>query len=214
MHINPFNEMTDLGILSEHIKTHSLGTWSCLCDGEIVVNHIPFLYFPERGQWGTLVGHVARNNPVWRTFSRRQNSVVVFQGPQAYVSPSWYPSKDLEGKAVPTWNYTVVHAHGIPVLQEDPQWLLRHLIELTTVHESAQVSPWSVADAPSQFIERLMAAIVGIEIPLVKITAKWKLGQNKPLADQQGMITGLLKSDNHQAHDLAELIKKQILVET
>src|SRR5690606_10489540 len=108
-----------------------------------------------RGPFGTLVGHVARANPVWQQCAMNQQSVVVFQGEQAYISPSWYAGKQAHGKVVPTWNYAVVHAHGIPVINEDPEWLLNHVSELSRIHESGQPDPWKVTDAPQQFIDKL-----------------------------------------------------------
>jgi transcriptional regulator len=205
-----FNEQNDVSILHSIVQSKPLGAWVTTVDGEIVINHIPFILHEERGELGTLVGHVARSNSIYRKFSLDVNSIVVFQGDQAYISPSWYPSKDEHGKAVPTWNYVVVHAHGIPRIIEDPEWLLQHLNELTDKHESEQKLPWKVSDAPEEFIQSLLGAVVGIEIPITKLTGKWKLGQNRPEADKHGMIAGLMSSDRAESQGLAKLLNQYV----
>src|SRR3954466_7955369 len=129
MYIPDQFEEQDVAILHALVRSHPLGTWVMAVDGQLVVNHIPFMIDETRGRHGTLVGHVARANPAWRTASKGVESVVVFQGPQAYITPSWYSSKHEHGKVVPTWNYAVVHVHGIPQVIEEPAWLLRHVGE-------------------------------------------------------------------------------------
>lgn len=206
MYLPKTNEETDLSVLHELIRSKPLGAWCCISDGEVEVNHLPFVLKESHGEFGMLVGHVARANKVWQTFSKSAQSVILFQGEQAYISPSWYPSKHPEGKAVPTWNYIVAHVYGIPRLIEDPQTLMEHLHELTTLHEAHQPTPWKIADAPPDFIERLAGAIVGIEIPIVKIVGKWKLGQNRSEGDQAGMITGLRSQNCPASQGLADAI--------
>lgn len=211
MYVPKFNEEKDLSILHSLVKSKPLGAWATIADGEIVINHIPFILHEGRGDLGTLVGHVARSNTIFNNFSSDVNSVVVFQGDQAYITPSWYPSKHKHGMAVPTWNYVVVHAHGIPRKIEDPEWLLQHLNELTDTHEKEQKLPWKVSDAPVDFIEKLIGAIVGIEIPISKLTGKWKLGQNRPDPDKIGTIAGLMSSGSPESHGLAELLNQHLL---
>lgn len=210
MYVPKFNEENDISILHSLVKSKPLGAWATIADGEIVINHIPFILHEGRGDLGTLVGHVARSNSIFNNFSSDVNSVVVFQGDQAYITPSWYPSKHKHGMAVPTWNYVVVHAHGIPRKIEDPEWLLQHLNELTDTHEKEQKLPWKVADAPVEFIEKLIGAIVGIEIPITKLTGKWKLGQNRPDPDKIGTIAGLMSSASPEAHGLAKLLNEHL----
>jgi transcriptional regulator len=198
---------TDVSVLHALIKSHPLATWVTQAEGELVANHIPFLLDPAQGELGTLVGHVARANPVWQTFPKTVNSLLVFQGAEAYITPSWYPSKQAHGKAVPTWNYAVVHAHGMPRIVEDRDWLLQHVSHLTNTHEANQPLPWKVADAPQDYIERMLEAIVGIEIPIAKLIGKWKVSQNRPEADKQGVIEGLGAQGNAGALDMAALVK-------
>ena len=210
MYLPKFNQETDTAVLRALIKSKPLGTWSTLADGEIIVNHIPFILNEDEGDNGTLVCHVARANKVWQQYSRDVESVIVFQGDQAYISPSWYPSKHKHGKAVPTWNYIVVQARGIPEVIDDADKLLRHLNELTDTHEQTQELPWKVSDAPEDFIEQMMSAIVCIEIPVSRLTGKWKLGQNRPEPDQLGMVAGLSSSENAQSLGLAQVLNQHI----
>ena len=199
-------EEHDRSVLHGLVCAHPLGAWVTQADGELLVNHVPFLLHPDRGEHGTLVAHVARANPVWRSFSRTQASVVVFQGPQGYITPSWYPSKHATGKAVPTWNYAVVHAHGMPRAIEDPHWLLAHVSELSATHEASAAVPWQVSDAPADFIEKLLGAIVGIEIPITRLEGKWKMSQNRPPADKLGVAAGLQARGGDESQAMAELV--------
>ena len=181
-------EERDLPTLQALVDAHPLATWATTQDGELVVHHVPFRLDRTRGPFGTLVGHVARANPVWRS---PQPSLLVFGGPQAYVSPGWYPSKQVHGKVVPTWNYAVVHARGTPLVREDAASVLRIVSELTETHEAAQARPWQVGDAPPEFIEQLLRAIVGIEIPIDELVGKWKVSQNRSADDRAGVAAGL-----------------------
>ncbi|MCM5682659.1 FMN-binding negative transcriptional regulator [Schlegelella sp. S2-27] len=199
-------EEHDPGVLHGLIRAYPLGTWVTSAGGELLVNHVPFLLHAERGEHGTLVAHVPRANPVWQSFSREQPSAVVFQGPQAYVSPSWYPSKHANGKAVPTWNYAVVHAHGMPRVIDDPLWLLAHVSELSDTHEAGHAVPWKVSDAPTDFIEKLLAVLVGIEIPIARLEGKWKVSQNRPRHDKLGILAGLQARGGEDSRAMGELV--------
>jgi len=208
MYVPKHHEETDLSVLHALIRAHPLGAWVTLADGELLANHVPFLLDAERGPYGTLVGHVARANPVWRAFSTQVDSVIVFQGAQTYITPSWYPSKHAHGQAVPTWNYAVVHARGRPRAIEDRDWLLQHVSGLTDEHEAAQALPWKVADAPKDYTQRLLGAIVGIEIPITRLIGKWKVSQNRPAADRAGVIAGLAQHGDATSQAMAELVRQ------
>jgi len=197
---------TDLTVLHALIRAHPLGAWVTLADGSLIVNHIPFLVDQSRGEFGTLVGHVARPNPVWKQYSRDVPSVVIFQGPERYISPSWYPTKAETGKAVPTWNYVVVHAHGMPRLFDDPDRLLAHVTALTATHEVAQEVPWRVSDAPADFVDALLKGIVGVELPIATLTGKWKVSQNRPATDRQGVVDALEQRGDEGARAMASLV--------
>jgi transcriptional regulator len=189
-------EERDLPTLQALIDAHPLATWATTQDGELVVHHVPFRLDRTRGEFGTLVGHVARANPVWRS---PQPSLLVFGGPQAYVSPGWYPSKQVHGKVVPTWNYAVVHARGRPVIREDAASVLRIVSALTDTHEATQAHPWQVGDAPAEFVDQMLRAIVGIEIPIEQLVGKWKVSQNRSAEDRAGVASGLRGAPDGEA---------------
>jgi transcriptional regulator len=210
MYIPPPHEETDVSVLHALIRAHPLATWATYDDGEIIVNHIPLLLDPARGDLGTLFGHVARANEVWRRCSKTVSSVVAFQGAESYITPSWYPTKHAHGKAVPTWNYVVVHAHGVPRVIDDKAWLLDHLNQLTDTHEADQAVPWKVADAPADYIDRRLDNIVGLEIPIAKLAGKWKVSQNRPDADKRGVVAGLLAKGSANATEMADLVEQHV----
>lgn len=207
MYIPRSTAETDLTVLHALLRSHPLGCWVTQSHDGLLANHIPFLLDPTRGDYGTLVAHVARANPVWHTFSQEVPSLVIFQGADTYITPSWYPSKAEHGQTVPTWNYAVVHAHGMPRAIEDAAWLHNQVQALTTAHEATQPQPWAVADAPPAFVERLLAAIVGIEIPIARLEGKWKVSQNRPAADQQGVVAGLQGVGSEEAAAMAALVE-------
>lgn len=210
MYVPAAYEESKQEVLHALIRAHPLGAWVTLVDGEITVNHIPFVLDADRGPHGTLVGHVARANPVWKGFSRAVSSVVVFQGAESYISPSWYPSKQVHGKVVPTWNYVTVHARGIPIAIDDELWLMRHVEQLTAIHEATQMLPWRVTDAPADYIGSLLQQIVGIEIPIEALQGKWKISQNRSRTDRQGVVEGLRAKGGAASNEMAELIARTI----
>jgi len=209
MYVPKHFEETDRGVLHALIRSYPLSTWVTHGAAGLIVNHIPFLLMADAGPHGTLIGHVARANPAWHSFSTTEPSVIVFQGAQAYISPSWYPSKQQHGKAVPTWNYAVVHAHGIPRAIEDPEWLRNHVTRLTEEHESQRAQPWKVSDAPHDYIDKMLGAIVGIEIPILSLAGKWKVTQNRPRQDQVGVAEGLNAQGDARAREMALLVSQQ-----
>ena len=177
----------------------------------LVANHIPFILDAGSGALGTLRGHVARANGQWRDVRRDVEALVIFQGPQSYITPSWYATKQETGKVVPTWNYAVVHAYGVIHVIEDGNWLRDQIERLTALQESARAEPWAVSDAPGDFIDAMMKAIVGIEITITRIEGKWKVSQNRPSADRKGVVEGLrtdrsLKNEDNIA--MAQLIEE------
>lgn len=199
---------TDVPTLQALLRAHPLATWVTPCDGELLVNHIPFLLDAGRGEYGVLCAHVARANPLWRALAAQATpSVAVFQGAQAYITPAWYPGKREDGKAVPTWNYAVVHAHGVPRVIEDGDWLLRHVEQLTATHEAGQAEPWQVSDAPAEYIEQMLRAVVGIEIPVTRLVGKWKVSQNRPERDRLGVLAGLRAQGDAAALNMATLVE-------
>jgi len=155
-----------------------------------------FLDADPAGGPGILRAHVARANPLWRETRPDAQTLVVFQGAQAYISPSWYPAKAEHGKVVPTWNYVTVQARGTLRAIDDAAWLRAFVTRLTQRHEAAQAKPWAVTDAPPEYIDSMLRAIVGIEIVLTSLVGKWKVSQNRPVVDRTGVVRGLRGSED------------------
>jgi transcriptional regulator len=200
-----------LEVQHELIKAHPLGLLICNdADGRLVANQIPFMLFPELGEFGTLRAHIARGNPQWTELQTVHECLVVFQGEDAYVSPNWYPSKQQHGKVVPTWNYVTVHVWGKPVAIDDPVWVKAQVDQLTEKHEATQPKPWAVDDAPADFTSSMIKGIVGIEIAISDIKGKWKVSQNRPRGDILGVSSGLFATDkNAMADYVAQYIDKE-----
>jgi len=214
MYVHPQHRLVDGEALFALMADNALGTWVCLGQAGLVANHIPFVVDRSRGPNGTLRGHVSRANPVWRELGPATPSVVTFQGPQAYITPGWYPGKAAHGKVVPTWNYVVAHAHGVARVVDDREALLDMLNVLTDFHEAGQACPWRVGDAPASFIDGCMRAIVGIEIPIDRLEGKLKASQDEDLADRRGTAHGLRQQACEQARSMARLVMQAIEDET
>jgi transcriptional regulator len=198
---------TRVEVLHELIRRHPLGTLVVAAADGLEASHVPFEIDPEPAPFGTLRCHVARANPIWQQISADRPVLVVFQGEEGYVSPSWYVGKQEHGKVVPTWNYAAVHAYGIANAVQDAAWLRRMVEDLTTRHEQGRADPWHVSDAPADYVEKLLGAIVGIEIPVTRMLGKWKFSQNRSAADRQGVITGLERDGTAAQVDVAAVIK-------
>jgi transcriptional regulator len=196
-----------IDVLHDLIRTHPFGALVVLASDGLDANHIPFEIAPEPAPFGTLRGHVARANPVWRDFSSQVDALVMFQGAHSYISPAWYVTKKEHGKVVPTWNYAVVHAHGPLRVIDDRKWLREFVGKLTDRHEAPRSDPWKVTDAPADFIDTMVAAIVGIEIPIAKLAGKWKVSQNRPAQDRAGVIEGLGHLPSDLATSMAQLVR-------
>ena len=173
-------------VMHELMRARPLATLVTLTPGGIDANHIPLHLIDQPAPFGTLRGHVARANTMWRDFSKDTEVLAIFHGPDSYITPSWYATKQETGKVVPTWNYAVVHAHGTLRIFDDAGWVRAQLEALTDHHEAGLDHPWSVADAPHDYIENLLAAIVGFEIVITRLSGKWKVSQNQPAQNQSG----------------------------
>jgi transcriptional regulator len=159
----------------------------------LVATMLPFVYDAESQ---TLLGHVARNNPQWQ-LPVLGEALVIVRGPDSYISPTWYASKAEHGRVVPTWNYLTAHVYGNVTIHDDPEWLDHLVRRLTDKHEANRPQPWSVDDAPEKYLAGQLRAIVGIEVTITRIEAKFKLSQNRPTADIDGVINGLKESGDH-----------------
>ena len=182
---------TRVDVMHAAIRAQPLGLLITLADAGLQANPIPFLVDAGPTPWGTLRGHVARANPLWREARADVEALVVFHGPQAYISPALYPTKAATGKVVPTWNYVTVQARGRLRAMDDAKWVRGIVERLTMTHEAARAVPWAVSDAPDDYIGTMLRAIVGIEIELTALQGKWKVSQNRNEADRQGVAYGL-----------------------
>ena len=203
MYLPSHFEQHDPEALHALMRDHPLATLVTLTPDGPTADHIPLEYDAATR---TLRGHVARANPLWRVAAGTP-VLAVFCGPQAYVSPSWYPSKAATHKVVPTWNYTVVHAHGVLQAVEAEPWLHDLVSGLTQHHESRRATPWAVSDAPDDYVQPMLRAIVGIQIPVNRLIGKWKISQNRSADDRRGVAQGLAADAGQpQAAAMARLV--------
>jgi transcriptional regulator len=193
-------------LIHELIQARPLATLVTLSSTGLNANHIPLHLSAEPSPFGTLRGHVARSNPVWTDFVKDVEVLAIFHGPDTYITPSWYATKQETGKVVPTWNYVVAHAYGSLRIMDDAKWVRSQLEMLTAQSESAFAKPWNISDAPPGYIEQLLGAIVGIEIVITRLHGKWKVSQNQPKQNQESVISGLKESGTENALLMAELV--------
>jgi transcriptional regulator len=207
MYLPKHFEVSRVETLHDLMRACPLATVVTLSAGGLNANHLPFHLSPEPAPYGTLRGHIARSNPMLSDPVPNVEALAVFQGPESYITPSWYPTKKEHGKVVPTWNYAVVHAYGTLRLVDDAAWV-RSLVEtLTRQQEAAFSKPWSVSDAPQEFVDQRLKAIVGIELVITKLIGKWKVSQNQPQENQIGVVHGLRSLGDSQASEMAGLVE-------
>lgn len=186
-------EQQDAGAIAELIQNFPLAALVTRTDDQIVANHIPFLLESDMAPGGKLIGHVARANPVWQDTDPMANSLLIFQGPSAYITPNWYPSKKETHQVVPTYNYAMVHVYGHLQASHDEPLKRRIVAALTRTMEDKRASPWRMSDAPADYIEKMLGAIVAVEFNITRIEAKWKVSQNRPVSDREGVEGGLAR---------------------
>ncbi|MBC8138795.1 MAG: FMN-binding negative transcriptional regulator [Fibrella sp.] len=206
MYIPKHFEETRIEVLHQMIQEYPLATLVTQSATGLVANHIPLHLSPDPAPFGSLIGHVAWANPLYTDGKPDGEVLAIFQGPDAYITPSWYATKQEHGKVVPTWNYAVVHAHATIRFIEDPTWILAHLEGLTAHNEQSFAEPWAVSDAPQEYVGKLMRAIVGIELTITRIVGKWKVSQNQPPANQSGVVDGLRQRATPNAGPMADLV--------
>lgn len=190
------------------IRANPLGLLISRGAGEIVANPIPFLLHDE-GDKGVLRCHLSRGNPQWQALQQDAAALVVFQGIDRYITPNWYPSKALDQRAVPTWNYAIVQARGPAAVIEDRDWLHAHVSALSDTHEADRSRPWSVSDAPPAFIAGQLKGIVGIEIVIERIEGKFKASQNRAAVDRAGVVAGLEQEGDPRSLAMRDLVKER-----
>ncbi|MYM88835.1 FMN-binding negative transcriptional regulator [Rugamonas sp. FT82W] len=209
MYLQPAFAEDRLEVRHGLMRAFPLATLILADAGGVTADLIPFMLYADEGDsgLGVLRAHVARANPLWRKLETATSCLVVFQGPESYISPSWYETKRTTHKVVPTWNYAMVQARGSGRVVDDPFWLRRLLDRMTAFHESGMPQPWELDDAPIDFMAATMKAIVGIEIPIDSLVGKWKVSQNRGAADQRGVVAGL--GDDPMAQLVAERLKPE-----
>ena len=207
MYEPPLHKHDDREAILSLIRAHPLGLLISHGPTGLLANAIPFLIDETVGAHGLLRAHVARANPQWRDLEQGGEALVVFQGAQHYISPSWYETKRETHKVVPTWNYLIVQARGAAKVIHDAAWLRAQIEALTAAQEGRRAAPWNVSDAPDDFIAMQMRAIVGIEITITRLVGKWKVSQNRPLTDRAGVVAGLGAETDAAAPAMAELVQ-------
>jgi transcriptional regulator len=200
-------EVTDLPTLHAAMKQSELATLVTTTPHGLVATHLPLLLDETQGEYGTLIGHVSRANLQWQESDPEAEALIIFLGPDAYVSPSWYPAKQETGRVVPTWNYAAIHAYGRLTFFEDPERLRTVVTELTRKHEAAFPAPWQVTDAPAAYIDSQLKAIVGFECRILRLEGKQKFNQNRSLEDRLGVIEGLRELEDERKIQVAELME-------
>ena len=199
----PSHFAVDQEAITELLSDHGAANLVTSTERGLLATLLPFVYDPEAGDHGALLGHLARNNDQWKLPALGE-SLAILQRSDAYISPTWYPSKAEHGRVVPTWNYTTAHVYGRLVVHDDPAWVEDLVRRLTTLHEASSAQPWTVDDAPARFVAGQRRAIVGVELVITRVEAKRKLSQNRPAADIDGVIAGLRARGEAAAADDVE----------
>ena len=208
MYLHKHFLVEDPAILGQLISEYPLATIVGNLDGHFEVNHLPLMLSEDNSK---LYGHVARTNPLTKVAQNDSPSVTaIFNGPNAYVTPSWYPTKQETGKVVPTWNYAVVHAEGSIKLIDDPDWLRSHVAQMTDIHEPTYQSTWKLADAPEEYVQMMLKAIIGIEIDIQSLIGKFKLSQNQPAQNYDAVLKQLEKSPQEALQEMLQFMKPSL----
>ena len=199
-----FNE-DRVEVLHDLIRSSGLVTLVSMTADGMIASHAPLMLDPDAGPFGTLYGHLAKANPHARASLNSVQTLAVFQGPDGYITPSYYAAKQEHGKVVPTWNYAAIHAYGTLEVFDDPARLLDIVTRLTVRHETPRTTPWAVSDAPADFVKGMLRGIVGIALPIDRLEGKIKMSQNRPASDIAGVVDGL-QADGQDA--LAQAVRR------
>ena len=205
LYVPPAFREERIEVMHDAIRNAGLATLVTHDEDGLAASHVPVLLDPDAGPYGTIYGHLARANPQARPLGPPPDALLIFLGPDAYVSPSWYETKRETGKVVPTWNYVAIHAQGRLDLFDDSDRLRQVVDRLTTKHEADRPDPWAVSDAPTGFIEAQLGGIIGFELRIARIEGKWKMSQNRPASDRDGVAAGLA-AHGGRAGEVATLV--------
>ena len=202
----PQFKQDDVATLHAAIRANGFGSLVTMGADGLEASHVPMLIDTDPAPYGTLIGHIARANPQWRTARPDVAALATFLGPNAYITPAWYPTKEENGKVVPTWNYVAIHAAGALTFFDEPDRLLALVTRLTEHHEARRMAPWAVSDAPADYIQGMLKGIVGFELKLTRLEGKWKMSQNRPAADRAGVVEGLTREGGPPEAEVARIV--------
>jgi transcriptional regulator len=205
VYVPPLFKEDRIDVLHDAIRRTGLATLVTLAADGLIASHVPMLLDPDPAPYGTLIGHLARPNPQARSVVPGVQALAIFQGPDVYITPSWYATKRENGKVVPTWNYVAIHAHGPVEFFDDTERLRDVVTRLTEREEQARADPWAVSDAPAAFIDGMLKGIVGFALPIARLEGKWKMSQNRPAQDRAGVVAGL---EQQGREDVAALVPR------
>jgi transcriptional regulator len=202
----------DLPLMHALMRARPLATLVSSGASGLFATHMPTV-LKDGGESGTLEFHLARANPHWKDLAEAGEVLMIFQGPDSYITPNWYPSKAEHGKTVPTWNYAAVHAYGKPAVMQDAAWLRRHVGELTDQQERGEAQPWAVSDAPERYVDVMLRGIVGFRFEIARLEGKWKMSQNREMKDRAGAAQGLERRSEGDDAEVAALLRRHVVPE-
>jgi transcriptional regulator len=208
MYIPRANQEDRIPVLHKLIEDQPFASLVTMGSSGLFASHIPMV-LEQNGALGQLRGHISRANAQWRDYTPSIEALVIFSGPQHYITPNWYLEKQETGKVVPTWNYVVVHAYGYLKIIEDSGWLMTHLARLTNIHEADSAVPWTISDAPADYIASLSKGIVGLEMTIERLEGKWKVSQNRSEQDRSGVAMGLAELNTTESLTMKALVAKR-----
>jgi transcriptional regulator len=207
MYLPDHFRVEDVADMHALIRAHPLAALVSAGSSGLYGTHLPTV-LKEEGGYGTIECHISRANPHWKDLAQGGEAMMIFQGPETYITPNWYRTKFETGKAVPTWNYAIVHAYGWPEVMNDKEWLRRHVGELTDQQERSEQHPWKLSDAPASYIEAMLRGIVGFRFSIARLEGKWKMSQNREPRDRVAVVDGLrTRADGEDAKVAAVMAK-------
>jgi transcriptional regulator len=206
MYIPRANQEDRISVLHKSMEDQPFASLITMGSSGLFASHIPMV-LGQNGAMGQLRGHISRANTQWRDYTPSVEALAIFSGPQHYITPNWYPEKQETGKVVPTWNYVVVHAYGYLKIIEDGAWLMANLASLTNIHEAESPVPWKIGDAPADYIASQMKGIVGLEMTIERLEGKWKVSQNRPEQDRNGVAKGLMELNTGESLAMKALVE-------
>jgi transcriptional regulator len=198
----------DLSQIHALMRSRPFATLISAGSAGLYASHLPTV-LKDEGSYGIIECHLARANPHCRDLGEAAEALMIFQGPDGYITPNWYPSKTQDGKVVPTWNYAAVHAYGRPEVMNEADWLHRHVTELTVQQERSEAKPWAVSDAPKSYVDAMLRGIVGFRFAIARLEGKWKMSQNREPQDRDGVVKGLGRRGHSDDLEMAGLIAQQ-----